>query len=125
VKWGPFFDHNVRTLTYEVSGVDAVYTLAGVGSFDGASKTTVGDELAIIGDGDLHLADMHMTTQGDLFLTWSSTAGRQYRLEKSTNLVEGVWLPVDTFSATPPENEYTYDLGPERCLFLRIISWKP
>jgi len=48
VKWGPFFDHTARTLTYEVTGPDGAYALAGVGSFDGSSATTTGDLQAII-----------------------------------------------------------------------------
>jgi len=48
VKWGPFFDHNVRPLSYEVTGADSTYTISGAGSFDGTSWPTVEDSVVEI-----------------------------------------------------------------------------
>ncbi len=45
VKWGPFFDNEVRTLTYTVtppSGATGTQSFAGVASFDGASVGITG-----------------------------------------------------------------------------------
>jgi hypothetical protein len=40
LRWGPFFDHEVRALEYQVDGLPAqpfVMRIAGAGSFDGVS----------------------------------------------------------------------------------------
>jgi hypothetical protein len=49
VKWGPFFDHNTRTLTYTVTppvGETGVKSFSGAASFDGVS-VAIGGELSI------------------------------------------------------------------------------
>ena len=49
VKWGPFFDHNPRTLTYQATppvGETGTRTFSGAASFDGAS-VAIGGELSI------------------------------------------------------------------------------
>ncbi len=51
VKWGPFFDINARTLTYQLSGSDGSYTFSGSGSFDGGSVGITGDRELVIGGG--------------------------------------------------------------------------
>jgi hypothetical protein len=46
VKWGPFFDHNTRTLTYQVTppvGETGAKTFSGTASFDGVSVAIDGD----------------------------------------------------------------------------------
>ena len=89
------------------------------------SETTVGDDIVVIGDGDLHVSDIHTTPEGDILLTWPSTAGREYRIEKCTDLIEAAWEFVTTLTATPPDNSYVYDVGDEPCIFFRVISSKP
>jgi hypothetical protein len=37
IRWGPFQDHNNRTLTYTLTGADGNYNFDGVASFDGQS----------------------------------------------------------------------------------------
>ena len=49
VKWGPFFDNTARTLSYTVSGSPGVYTISGVGSFDGTDVPATGDSTLTIG----------------------------------------------------------------------------
>jgi hypothetical protein len=46
VKWGPFFDHNNRTLAYMVTpppGETGMKTFSGTASFDGTNVAIVGD----------------------------------------------------------------------------------
>jgi len=42
IRWGAFMDGNPRTLTYELTGPDAVYSIAGTGSFDGRDQEISG-----------------------------------------------------------------------------------
>ena len=58
VKWGPFFDHNARTLTYQVtppSGETGTKTFAGVISCDGSNVPIGGDQSIELGS--YHPAD--------------------------------------------------------------------
>ena len=58
VKWGPFFDHNTRTLTYQVTppaGETGSKTFSGTASFDGTSVTISGD--LTVGSCSFHPAD--------------------------------------------------------------------
>ena len=43
VKWGPFNDNSVRSLTYEVSGPDLSHEIRGIASFDGTRGDTTCD----------------------------------------------------------------------------------
>lgn len=46
VKWGPFFDHTARTLTYKVTpptGTTGQKTFTGTASFDGTDTAVIGD----------------------------------------------------------------------------------
>ena len=52
VKWGPFFDNQVRTFTYTItppSGAKGVVTLKGTASFNGANVSVVGDNTITVG----------------------------------------------------------------------------
>ncbi|MBN1671162.1 MAG: chitobiase/beta-hexosaminidase C-terminal domain-containing protein, partial [Kiritimatiellae bacterium] len=57
-------------------------------------------------------------------LAWSSVAGRTYRLEYCTNIVEGVFSVLATnVAATPPENLYTDAVYTnEPALFYRLAA---
>lgn len=48
VKWGTFPDGNIRTLTYQVSGNNGVYSVSGKASFDGHTGSITGDTEAAI-----------------------------------------------------------------------------
>ena len=51
LRWGPFVDHTPRALTYEVECAAGAYVFSGMGSFDGVSYQTSGDNpLAIVLD---------------------------------------------------------------------------
>ena len=43
LKWGPFFDDQARSLTFEATGDSGTYSLTGVVSFDGQSYPVLGD----------------------------------------------------------------------------------
>jgi unsaturated chondroitin disaccharide hydrolase len=61
VKWGPFFDSNPRTLTYELNpplDANGCYQFSGNVSFDGLSQSIYGDNE--ICEGPLHSADLDM-----------------------------------------------------------------
>ena len=42
IRWGPYLDHQPRTVTYQVTGLSGTYPLAGQGSFDGYPATVAG-----------------------------------------------------------------------------------
>jgi hypothetical protein len=48
VKWGPWFTNTEEVLVYTVTGAPGTYTVSGVGSFDGASVPTTGDNQIVI-----------------------------------------------------------------------------
>ena len=42
IRWGPYLDHQPRTVSYQVTGLSGTYPLAGQGSFDGYPATVAG-----------------------------------------------------------------------------------
>ena len=49
IRWGPFLDHQARTLSYSVTGPDGDYSFDGAASFDGINRPATGDATTVIG----------------------------------------------------------------------------
>jgi len=67
VKWGPFFESNIRTLTYKATppeGEEGIKTFAGTASFDGTDVAVGGDNSIqssrgdINRDGEINISDV-------------------------------------------------------------------
>ena len=97
IKWGPFFDENPRTLTYDaVPGPTSIgpADFAGRGSFDGIGK---------VADGPLRMWPAGLTPPAQLAFVPSDAglnvelrgeAGRHYEVQSSEDLLN--WAPGDT-----------------------------
>jgi len=48
ILWGPFLDHQARTLSYSVGGPNGDYAFDGAASFDGINRSAMGDISTVI-----------------------------------------------------------------------------
>lgn len=95
IKWGPYFDNTARTLSYKLGGIAGVYTLSGVGSYDGQSVLTTGS-VTIDLESSLRVAPSNLASPGQGFtLSFPTQAGRQYYIEFSDNLTGCPWQVAD------------------------------
>ena len=117
VKWGPFFDHNTRTLTYQVTppvGETGTKSFSGAASFDGVSATIGGD--STIDSCSFHPADTNhdyrivmneVTAYGSAWKTGQNwpTPPNPIPIEYVTNAVY-LWKMGEVYhydgSASPP-----------------------
>jgi Cohesin domain/Bacterial TSP3 repeat len=92
---------------------DGDESIAGTSSFDPNSTFAVVDPLAI--------------PAGGIEISWPSTTGRRYRIERATNLneISSYSTLTNNIEPIPPVNTYT-DVTAEasRVLFYRIWAWK-
>lgn len=112
VKWGPFFDNELRELQYElqsVAGGAEQYQLSGVASFNGSDVAVTGADTLVLAtgnvdDGPIHLSFRIVTlplpgggVDRQLELEWDSVVGVRYSLEATENLSDG-WNAIDVAS---------------------------
>ena len=100
VKWGPFFDTQSRTLSYEITPTNGGSSFAGTASFDGVNLNTAGAASTVV-TGPLaksQFAPPTRITAGEVALALATRPGHEYVVEVSDDL--RVWTPVWTNSAT-------------------------
>ncbi len=89
VKWGPYFDSNARTLTYEITALEtapATIEFIGTASFDGTDVAIAGRRVAAGGEAGT-AAELSIVRSGtDVELVIRGVAGEEYVIEESTDL---------------------------------------
>ena len=91
IKWGLFFDSTARRLSYKLGGVAGVYTLGGVGSFDGQSIAASG-VMSFELEPSLRLVPGAAALSGGGFqLTFATESGRTYYVEYADSLSSNSW----------------------------------
>jgi hypothetical protein len=100
IKWGPFFDPEKRTLTYEALALSenaAPATFAGRGSFDGFGVVAAGAaELWAPGLQPARLLLAWQPGSHGLAVEVQGEARRRYLLESSTDLA--TWTPLESLA---------------------------
>jgi uncharacterized delta-60 repeat protein len=94
VKWGPFFDHVARSLSYQAvppADAQAGGLFAGMASFDGASIPVAG---ATQSRPSCRLAAEYRVQAGILQLSLTGLAGARFEIEASSDL--RTWAPLMT-----------------------------
>ncbi len=100
VKWGPFFDTESRTFSYEITPTNGEGSFAGAASFDGSSLNTKGASSTVV-TGPLLNSQISPPTRisaDEVALPLTTRSGYTYVVEASDDL--SVWTPVWTNTAT-------------------------
>ena len=115
VKWGPYFDGAVRSLTYEVVGPgnpSVGMEFGGVASFDGVdvpvadpAKATSASTAGFTGRDRLR-----RLPSGEVELRWTAEIGQSYRIEATDNLTE--WKELTTVTADMTDIRFVDREGP-------------
>jgi outer membrane protein assembly factor BamB len=100
-KWGPYFDAEPRTFTYNVtpaSNATGPVTFTGVASFDGTNVAFAGQRKTTDTVVPPRLGPVIELPGGGFQLTLSGDSGFFYHIEASTNLV--TWTSLSSFFST-------------------------
>ena len=95
-RWGPFFDPQVRQLTYDATADFAVGStgeFAGVASFDGSNAAVTGQNQT---QATSRVESLSRAPDGTIQLQLRGLTGRTYRIEVSTDLWQWTTLVTRT-----------------------------
>lgn len=98
IKWGPFFDHSPRTLSYQVtapSNAPATLAFAGAVSFDGYATALAGTQRTR--SCPIVTPQMNPSagiSNGQFTFTLTGNANDPYQIETSTDLVNWSFLSL-------------------------------
>jgi hypothetical protein len=110
VKWGPFLDGNERVLSYSVTPpktASGIVIFTGLASFDGTDVPITGKRQAALepGTSTATLTSLQRSVEGSAQLTFAGEAGRTYRIEATTDLVN--WTSLGTVTGTGDTWQFT------------------
>src|SRR5262249_4844359 len=63
---------------------------------------------------------LRVTASKDLVISWPSGVGKQYVIERSTNLFDSNWVPVSTSTGTGNDMQFHDTGGPGNVYFYRV-----
>jgi len=89
VKWGLFFDHNVRVLTYQVtppSNAQGAVAFAGLASFDGMTTLAISGQRVSTFNAPSQLQILGLTTGGVPHFLVHGVPGQSYDIRYSSDL---------------------------------------
>jgi hypothetical protein len=118
VKWGPFYDSALRTLSYTAMPPMAATGLAsfnGLVSFDGGTAAITGPRSLQYG---ARLSAAHQNVTGQFTFTLGGELGRTYMIETSTNLTS--WLTIGTVTNFTGQGQFTDPSPAGKQKFYRI-----
>ena len=123
VRWGLFFDHNPRQLTYQVTPpVTAQGAVAFVGqaSFDGLSTVDIGGQRVTSFNAPTPLQAPSLTAAGAPHFVVRGSSGQSFNLQFSFDLV--TWQPLATVPIPPAGLlDYVDPAGIGRTIFYRAL----
>jgi hypothetical protein len=108
VKWGPFFDNQPRTFSYQaVPPLDAQgpVSFSGVASLDGTNLVFYGQRYTTDNPVTPSLSSVTPQPDGTVQLALEAETGFFYIIEASTDLVQ--WVPITSFFSSSDTTVFT------------------
>lgn len=99
LKWGPFFDNIPRTLTYQVTprnSASGSVIISGTASFDGLNIPISGQPNLSALD-SISIDSPRLSDYGGVQFIVNGPVGRTFKIEYSTDLAIGDWIPLTSF----------------------------